>query len=116
MAGKKGMKHKRPKTKEERDDYALVSIESLIDNGSLKCANCQNDIRLKELNPLVVQLMMKRYDKLRATLSSATVTTRQITVSDELRQIAEKKQQVRAEEPKPIDPQVEPAQDHPTIQ
>jgi hypothetical protein len=78
MAGKKGMKHARSKTQEERDVYALTKIEQLIDklaeNTMLKCTDCAKDIPWKDIPSHAVTLLMKRYDKLRATKTEAEIT------------------------------------------
>ncbi len=104
MAGKKGMKHARPKTKEERDEYALNAIESYIDTHVLKCEKCRNDMQIAELKPAVATLMMKRYDKLRATLSASEVKMRVETMSDVLKRISD--EQIAAQHKDQPDPPV----------
>jgi hypothetical protein len=80
MAGKKGMKHARPRTQDERDIYALGRIEYLIDQivekHALTCQECGGHIPIKDLSPAAVTLLKARYDKLRATKTEATITHR----------------------------------------
>ena len=92
MAGKRGMKHLRGKTREERDQYALLKMEQFIDTHSLYCEGCKSEMHLEDIKPVVATLMMKRYDKLRATLASSTVEIRGESMSDVLKRIAERKQ------------------------
>lgn len=68
MAGKKGMKHARPRTQEEKDKYALARIEELLDDVALKGKEVES------WNPIRLQALKIRYDKLRAQLSASTIT------------------------------------------
>jgi hypothetical protein len=81
MAGKKGMKHRRPRTQEEKDTYALARIEQIYDeameNHILRCEKCKGRVSLKDVPPHIITLMNKRYDKLRATKTEATITHKQ---------------------------------------
>lgn len=95
MAGKKGMKHARPRTPEERDKYALSRIEHLIDklaeNTMLKCSACAGDIPWKDIPQTAVTMLMKRYDKLRATRTESEVTHKG-SILDILTEITPQKQ------------------------
>jgi hypothetical protein len=74
MAGKKGMKHARPRTQDEKDAYAVARIEQYIDSHVFQCDKCKAALNLKDIPGPVATLLAKRYDKLRATKTEATVT------------------------------------------
>jgi hypothetical protein len=80
MAGKKGMKHARPRTQEERDVYATSRIEHVIDTFAekylLHCAKCREEIDLKDIPAAMATLLKARYDKLKPTKTEATITHR----------------------------------------
>ena len=82
-------------TARERDAISLGRIEAYIDailNSHWLCPSCKKETLIKELTPVAASLLQKRYDKLRPTLSSATVTATVEHISDALRQIAERRQ------------------------
>ena len=111
MAGKKGMRHARPKTREEKDQYALNQIESWIDTQTLKCDKCKSDMHLSEIKPAVAQLLKARYDKLRPTLASSEVKITTESMSDVLKRVAERKQAQDA----PGSTEIAPVQDQATL-
>ncbi len=82
MAGKKGMKHRRPKTAEERDSYAKTKIEYLLDKAiEGKAPGSWDNVRIMALKI--------RYDKLRPTLGATTVTERKEGWLDVMRRMSQ---------------------------
>lgn len=106
MAGKKGMKHARPKTREERDEYALNKIEHLLDN-------VIDGEKLSTWDNIRMQALKIRYDKLRATRSENEINDKrsQQWWTGMMQKASERNQQVS--EPKPVDP--EPVQETPIV-
>lgn len=65
------------KTQAERDAISLGRIESFLDQlaeGKMQCPTCQKDFDINDVNPVVIQAIKIRYDKLRPSLSAVEQT------------------------------------------
>src|SRR5688572_25536356 len=92
VSGKKGMKHARPRTREEKDIYALARIEELLD-GVIEGSPVQSwdQIRMRALEI--------RYNKLRASLASTELTDKREGYADVLKRMSQGKQEVTQPQP-----------------
>lgn len=107
MAGIKGMKHKRPKTREERDDYALNKIEHLLDSVIF------NGKQIAAWDQTRMAALKIRYDKLRATKSESEITDRREKWSDYVKRM---QNQSVAAQPQPEQPVAqEPSPETPVV-
>ena len=73
------------KTQQERDRIALGRIESYLDSmigDHFQCPSCKERAAIKDVNPIVIQAMKLRYDKLRPALSSVEQTTIDVTPAE----------------------------------
>ena len=82
MAGKKGMKHRRPRTQVERDAYALARIEELLDQAI-------EGKTIEKWNPVRMRAIEIRYNKLRASLSSQELTDKREGWLDVMKRLSE---------------------------
>lgn len=103
MAGKKGMKQARPKTQEERDEYALNKIEYLLD----KVIFAGKELSTWDATRMAA--LKIRYDKLRATKTQAEIT-KVAKWSDAIMNIQERKQGATSSDAPPAQEPVSPEQ------
>ncbi len=93
MAGKKGMKHRRGRTQEERDKYALARIEQIYDStvdSIIECPLCRTEHKM-EIDSVKAKLLADRYATLRPKLSSSEVKMQVQSMSDVLKEISDRK-------------------------
>ena len=90
MAGKKGMKHRRPRNKKERNVYAIARSEEILDQAR------EGEI---ELTPAQLKAIELSYSRLKPTLAAVEQTVVDPRDQQDPAQLAQKLAALFAEKP-----------------